>query len=252
MSVNYKPSARLRVAFFVYSKRSITGVALSLLFGCFGAVKSLPTECPETVNVRLAWELTEIKEIEPFNQKREMPTKMDYLEGRGDPVEVLSVSSNKETWVYKEKAWCGYTVVYMMPVPFWLPVCDRVDHITFAEDKVAYIKTTDIHAEGFIFTPSKSGGIDQDNCDLNVKYSEESPLSLKREHVVDTKMKEIRSTTRGRSLMKLPSDISDVLTNIDNNTTLTALMESENWLKVKTPDGDVGWIRKVNIVAVSN
>lgn len=141
-------------------------VVLFLLTGCFGVIADSPKECPETIKVRRAWEASGTQ-----NTKEGMPTKKDFLNSRGEPDEIMSISANLETWLYKEKEWCGFWVGYGAIFPLMLPVCNSVDYITFKDEEVFSTRVTETKDIGFMGAAFLGGKfVNEDSCGPEEMY----------------------------------------------------------------------------------
>lgn len=250
-------------------------VPLVFLSGCVGAAIETTKECPETSGTLLAWELLDIDATkssgENFESKIEMPTKKDFFEIRGKPDEIIYVDEVTETWVYETDEWCGLWVGYGLLVPLILPVCDGVDYITFEGAAVKHFKTTEARltgAMGFVlFSSGKIGTADNCNGGAETGYgasldeglgygasldefidygaSLDETLSDEIETIRYPESRGLKTIVGKTALISLPSNIGDVVAVIDRETLLEPLRESENWVEVKTPSGDVGWIKKI-------
>jgi len=107
-------------------------LTILILSGCAptaGVVQFQPEEC-QTSNVTILWSTANPNDSSSSN----MPSKADFLSGRGDPDQIIVLSENEELWEYKEKLWCGYMPSLYFAFPFVIPVCDGFDRITFKND----------------------------------------------------------------------------------------------------------------------
>jgi len=116
-----------------------------MLAGCFGGGVTFPIECvsnyplADYIYRKDSWGPLNIGSSRHLNPSSNPLTKDDFLSEFGKPDEIVSISTDKEMWVYNRSANCGITPMWLVPVPLVFPVCDAFDHITFEKDKAVYI-----------------------------------------------------------------------------------------------------------------
>jgi hypothetical protein len=115
--------------------------------GCFGLIVNTTAECknespfPDIHNNTL-WRGS----LPP----RRVATKEAFLKDWGNPDEIISTSENEETWIYDRKLWCGVIpILFVLPVPLILPVCDGFDRIEFHGNEAKNLHTRHIVESGF-------------------------------------------------------------------------------------------------------
>ena len=138
----------------------VTSLLSSMLTGCIGAAKITPNECdtnniPDLEKNFLGWELPKNKE--------------GFLRRRSEPGEILHISEDEEIWVYERKDWCGAVLVYMLPAPFMLPVCDTFEHITFEGETVKRAHIRRVDASGFLIIWTTGGGDGRGTCPPDIE-----------------------------------------------------------------------------------
>jgi hypothetical protein len=84
-------------------------------------------------------------------------TKDEFLKEWGTPDEIITYSKDHETWVYKRNLWCGIILVYFIPAPLILPVCDGFDRITFTGNEAINLHTRKTVSVGLVI-PLAGGG----------------------------------------------------------------------------------------------
>jgi len=190
--------------------------------------------------------------IDPESQLTEeqnnhvQPTREDILKIIGDPDKIIAIDATTSEWQYNEKSWCGTRVSYL---PFILPVCDGYVRIHLQEGitrKVFYTRKS-ISEGDFIF-------FDQFNAEENC-FVDPDPdsiaLDVELRMIKNSKMNNFRTTASETTLMSTPSERrSKVKAIVERETLLEPLRESHNWVEVKTPNGDVGWIKKAKFEEV--
>jgi hypothetical protein len=114
--------------------------------GCIGLIVNTPAECKNAIP------FTGVHDIfvwtKPSPEK--VTTKAEFLKDWGKPDEIISTSETEETWIYKRKLWCGVMPVFLLPVPFLLPMCDGFDRIEFQGNEAKRLHTRHIAMAGFV------------------------------------------------------------------------------------------------------
>ena len=128
--------------------------------GCIGLIVLPPQECKREAPY------TDIhnSSVEPAALPYTNPTpstKEEIREVWGKPDEIITVSENEETWIYKKNLWCGVIPVFILPVPFIIPVCEGFDRVGFRGNEATRTHTRQLNIYGFIlwvFPPGAFGG----------------------------------------------------------------------------------------------
>ena len=128
--------------------------------GCIGLIVNTPAECKNAIP------FTGVHDIFVWTKPapKKVTTKAEFLKDWGNPDEIISTSENEETWIYKRKLWCGVMPVFLLPVPFLLPVCDGFDRIEFQGNEAKNLHTRHIATAGFVLIAGGggTGGSDPD------------------------------------------------------------------------------------------
>lgn len=119
--------------------------------GCFGSLISAPQECSFDLPVPF-YKFT-MKEWGPDKNvdKLYLPEKKRFLELWGKPDEIITISDEKEVYVYNRKIVCGVTLAYLLPIPLVSENCDGFDHITFKGNVATHIHFKRSNSYGAIF-----------------------------------------------------------------------------------------------------
>jgi hypothetical protein len=116
-----------------------------MLSGCLGGAVKYPIECisdyplKDYIYTKDTWGPLNIDSSRDINPSSNPLTKADFLRDWGEPNEIVTISAEKEMWVYNKSAFCGVVPIYMIPIPLVLPVCNEFDHITFENDQAVHI-----------------------------------------------------------------------------------------------------------------
>lgn len=138
----------------------------SLTSGCIGFGVVTPTECRADIPLNnyiyekdkwgpLPKEMT--SEQDEFSEKNYLPEKDVFRQIWGEPDEIIHLSEDEETFVYKRKIWCGAIPAYIVMLPLILPTCEGFDRITFKGNAAKHIHFRREDGYGFIF-PAAAGG----------------------------------------------------------------------------------------------
>jgi hypothetical protein len=127
-----------------------------MLSGCFGGIVSYPIECVSDyplqyyVYTKDSWGPFIVDNPQDRNPSGNPLTKGDFLRDFGKPDEIVSLSADKEMWVYNRSEFCGVIPIYIVPVPLVLPVCNEFDHVTFENDTAVHIHFRRVNGVGFM------------------------------------------------------------------------------------------------------
>lgn len=134
--------------------RKLIPTIISIIFmaitfsGCVGLVVNIPAECnnetPFTNIHDIDWSKSSL-----MNQN--VSTKEEFLKDWGKPDQIVTISENEETWIYKRHLWCGAVPFFVLPVPLLLPVCDGFDRIEFEGNEAKRLRTRHIVLRGVVF-----------------------------------------------------------------------------------------------------
>jgi hypothetical protein len=127
--------------------------------GCIGLIINTPGECKnETPFTRvhdIFWGTPPQFKLSLSSdhvaskvQTQKRSSKEEFLKDWGKPDEIISISENVETWIYKRKLWCGAIPILILPIPFILPVCDGFDRIEFRGNEAMRLHTRSIVYSG--------------------------------------------------------------------------------------------------------
>jgi hypothetical protein len=133
------------------------------LSGCAGLMIAYPDECknetPFTGVHDIFWKKPRPKQkvlgiVIPEIPHPKISTKAEFLKEWGKPVKIIATSENEETWIYERHLWCGAVpIIFLLPVPLLLPVCDGFDRIEFQGNEAKRLHTRRILWAGIILLP---------------------------------------------------------------------------------------------------
>jgi hypothetical protein len=125
--------------------------------GCVGLIVGTTQECkreaPSTAIHDNSGESTSLPSANPTPS-----TKEEVREVWGKPGEIITVSENEETWIYKKSLWCGVIPVFFLPLPFILPVCEGFDKVDFRGNEATRIHTRQLDMYGLVVWLLPPGG----------------------------------------------------------------------------------------------
>ena len=124
----------------------------ALLSGC-GAMVVYPSE---NTNGNPTTGHTATREFWIHSTKKFLPEgkqdKSGFMADWGSPDEIVKTNESGEEWVYQKKLWCGVVpVVYFLPVPLVLPVCNGFDRVEFEGDRAIFLKSRRSKMAGCVF-----------------------------------------------------------------------------------------------------
>lgn len=127
--------------------------------GCAGLAVLYPAECTNESPV------TTIHNIFWKGPGRDSPppapsTKAEFRTEWGEPVEIYSLTEDRELWVYTKNLWCGAIPVFILPVPLILPMCDGFDRIEFQGETATRLHTRHTVSAGLVIGLVMGGGSD--------------------------------------------------------------------------------------------
>jgi hypothetical protein len=128
--------------------------------GCIGLIVQTPKECKIESNSTGAHDSS--GEPPGLNDANATPsTKEEVSEVWGKPDEIITVSENVETWVYKKTLWCGVWPIIILPIPFVLPVCNGFERIGFRgnEGICIHSRQTDYSVDLGLLIPVPGAGM---------------------------------------------------------------------------------------------
>lgn len=90
---------------------------------------------------------------QPAGEPSVRATRDDFLKHWGEPQSRI-VSGNNETWRYSEaeKRWCGVWLVFVVPIPLLLPICDTYDTVEFKDGIALHSSSRRFHTTGLFAT----------------------------------------------------------------------------------------------------
>ncbi|MBP5998227.1 MAG: hypothetical protein KA535_09765 [Azonexus sp.] len=146
----------------------------SLEAGCFGGVVMYMTECKSSLPIcdykysKEDWGPTENAKIKnPPKIPNTLPPKDEFLAEWGVPSEIITVSEDEVTLIYKTvDIWCGVIPAWGVAVPLIAPTCEGFDRITFKGNKAIYIHFKRRNVAGIAAAVSAVGASMGESCPI--------------------------------------------------------------------------------------
>jgi hypothetical protein len=122
-------------------------VLSALMSGCIGIHVSAVNECETTVPMcdyefsQGSWGPIERPKTNTQPVPNYLLPKTEFIARWGEPTEVIVLSDNEVTLVYKRPdVWCGATAFWVIiPAPVMAPGCEIFDRITFKGERATHL-----------------------------------------------------------------------------------------------------------------